>query len=559
MSEFPLGYERIHPATWVYLSSLLTIGLFFKFNRLWSLRNLDLVLLVLLSPGLTLVVLGMRAADVEARRVVAAGELAQPQPDESTAGEADTPPDAISADPTAADSAGAKADAQQLREPLERALAMQRFGYVWLFGVGLLFLVRLLADPMLTRRPLLEPNLTTGGLVFIGCSLFIFQMANVVTGRPTNDDLEGPRSGEQLVSGNSVDAGDNSLTRHGPGYAVLFALPSILTTGTSHKGEVPKAITSFRDWTLQSASRPVRAEYLGKGADGKIRLREPDGTIHSVASADLSQEDRAYLSRLAAYTVVAKVMAILAQLAIVVGLVMIGHYHFGNLKMGVGAATLYLLLPYTALMTGRVDHLIPAALMLWAVFFYRQPLMAGIFIGLAAGVVYYPLFLLPLWISFYWQRGLVRFVTGVLSMLAVLALALAFLSQDFSSYLANVQKMFGVWLPVREGLRGIWGLGWDPNFRIPLLAAFVAMSGTFALWPAQKNLGTLLSCSAALMLATQFWHGFGGGLYMAWYVPLALLTIFRPNLEDRVALAVLAEGWLGLRRRQTAAKAGIAA
>ena len=38
------------------------------------------------------------------------------------------------------------------------------------------------------------------------------------------------------------------------------------------------------------------------------------------------------------------------------------------------------------------------------------------------------------------------------------------------------------------------------------------------------------------MLAVQFWHGFGdgGGMYMAWYMPLLLMTVFRPNLEDRV-------------------------
>jgi hypothetical protein len=46
------------------------------------------------------------------------------------------------------------------------------------------------------------------------------------------------------------------------------------------------------------------------------------------------------------------------------------------------------------------------------------------------------------------------------------------------------------------------------------------------------------------MVATQFWHGYGGGLYMAWYLPLFLLTIFRPNLEDRVAASVLEKGWL---------------
>ncbi len=31
---------------------------------------------------------------------------------------------------------------------------------------------------------------------------------------------------------------------------------------------------------------------------------------------------------------------------------------------------------------------------------------------------------------------------------------------------------------------------------------------------------------------------------MAWYLPFLLLTIFRPNLEDRVAVSVLKDGWL---------------
>ncbi len=46
------------------------------------------------------------------------------------------------------------------------------------------------------------------------------------------------------------------------------------------------------------------------------------------------------------------------------------------------------------------------------------------------------------------------------------------------------------------------------------------------------------------MVVTQFWHGYGGGTFVAWYLPLLLLTIFRPNLEDRVALTVLGESWM---------------
>ena len=58
MSEILLEYNRVHVTTWGYLSSLLLIGLFFKFNRFWSVRNLDLMVLILLAPGLLLVQVG---------------------------------------------------------------------------------------------------------------------------------------------------------------------------------------------------------------------------------------------------------------------------------------------------------------------------------------------------------------------------------------------------------------------------------------------------------------------------------------------------------------------
>ena len=103
-----------------------------------------------------------------------------------------------------------------------------------------------------------------------------------------------------------------------------------------------------------------------------------------------------------------------------------------------------------------------------------------------------------------------------------------------------------------ENLTGFWHYyEAEAVFRIPVIAAFVALCGSLALWPAQKNLGTLLSLSAAVMLGTQFWKGHEGGLYMAWYLPLLILTIFRPNLEDRVALSALGEGWIRWRRNTT--------
>ncbi|MFN9751535.1 MAG: hypothetical protein ACK57U_09140 [Planctomycetota bacterium] len=55
MNEFPFGYERIQETSWAYLSALLMLALFFNFNRIWTMRNLDLQLLILLAPGLLMV------------------------------------------------------------------------------------------------------------------------------------------------------------------------------------------------------------------------------------------------------------------------------------------------------------------------------------------------------------------------------------------------------------------------------------------------------------------------------------------------------------------------
>ncbi|HMO15717.1 MAG TPA: hypothetical protein PKA83_16460 [Pirellulaceae bacterium] len=58
MGSFPFGYKPIEATTWAYVSSLLMLALFFKFRRFWSFRNVDLILIVLLSPGLLMVYYG---------------------------------------------------------------------------------------------------------------------------------------------------------------------------------------------------------------------------------------------------------------------------------------------------------------------------------------------------------------------------------------------------------------------------------------------------------------------------------------------------------------------
>ena len=167
MSDILFQYTRVDPTTWVYLSSFMMIALFFKFNRVWSVRNLDLVCLVLLAPGVVLVEYG----------------LSHESPN------------------------------------------IEQAGYIWLFVTSAIFMVRLLLDPLMVRRPLLEPNLTVGAMTFSGISLFLFLMANVVNSEPGPGDLAGAKRAEQVRAGESPAPEDDSLVAHGPGYPLLHVLP----------------------------------------------------------------------------------------------------------------------------------------------------------------------------------------------------------------------------------------------------------------------------------------------------------------------------------------------
>jgi hypothetical protein len=431
MSEVLFQYYGVNPTSWFYLSSLLSIALFFKFNRVLSVRNLDLLLIILLAPGLLAVEFGLRRASGDALGI----------------------------------------------------------GFLWLFAVSALFLVRMLFDSTMVRRPMLEPNLTAGGLVFLGGALLVFLLANVITRRPQAEDVATAATAERLGAGEaSIDK--DRLAKQGPGYPLLFLLPQIPTQ----------------------------------------RLFAPDPATEPADAG----------SHRAVHETTARIMAIVSQLAIVSGMVFVAWRHFENVRLGIAAAVLYLLLPYTATMTGRVDHALPGALVVWAVAAYRRPMIAGGLIGLAIGTIYYPVFLLPLWCSFYWERGVRRFAAGVAAALMTLVVALWFTSPDAGVFLGQLRQMFGWILPSAVSVEGFWALPFtDAVYRLPVLALFIALMTTLAIWPAPKNLGTLMSCTAAVLLGCQFWKAHNGGLFMAWYLPLLLLVVFRPNLENRLAVLVL--------------------
>lgn len=233
---------------------------------------------------------------------------------------------------------------------------------------------------------------------------------------------------------------------------------------------------------------------------------------------------------------VERAIALMCHLAIITALVLIGAVHFQNTTSGMAAATFYLLLPYTAYHIGQAHHVLPAALLIWAVYCYRRPWLAGVLLGLASGSFFFPALTLPVWLSFYRQRGAGRFFMAFLGAVA-LSLAVTgvvLLADGQFSRTLHTSLSLSDWQPwLGSNLESIWS-GVHGAYRLPVFIIYLAFVIMTSFWPASKNLAHLVALCAAVLIGIQFWYADQGGVYVLWYLPLVVLMIFRPNLTDRV-------------------------
>lgn len=395
------GYQVNEP-TWFYLSLLLILAVFFKFGRVWSVRNLDLVLLLSLAPGLLLV----RATSL-----------------------------------------------------------VPSVGYCFLFVVSGLLLIRLLLDSVFTRRPRLEQNLNPAGMAFLCASALLFQTTKIMTEQP------------DLAAVRTVRGADELLKR-------------------------------------QDASAESIHPNSETGPAGRLLAT----TVVPLAGG--------------AEVAAARTMAILSHIAVILGLIAVGRWHFSDTHLGLAMAALYLLLPCTAFDVSKVNHLLPAALIVWAVAAYRKPMVSGVLLGLACGTVFFPIFLLPIWMAFYWKRGALKFGSALVLTGAVLLSSLILTSADTTSFkqqtLGSIDWSVLIF-KADEGV-GFWGL-YDSAYRIPVFATFMILLIALTIWPQRKNVEHLLAHSTTVVVATQFWYPHQGGIYVLWYLPLMLIVTFRPRLN----------------------------
>ncbi len=165
-----LDFNLPNATTWFYFSLLLAVALFFKFGRLLSIRNGNVIMLFLLVPGL-LVLHGTRPGvgpAVEHPSVQAVALIGQ---------------SALPCDPLAV-TVRVGAFAQQPHAAFEAA-RWQWFGYLWLICGSVYLFCRCLFDLALVQRPALSANLSFGGLAWLAAALLICLIA--VAFRPPSE------------------------------------------------------------------------------------------------------------------------------------------------------------------------------------------------------------------------------------------------------------------------------------------------------------------------------------------------------------------------------------
>jgi hypothetical protein len=468
---------------------LLAVTLFYKFNRLLSLRNWDLLMLFLMVPPL----LYLRESRDE--KSVALAALSQDEIQFAT-----LPATFAVADPAVvgpAYFAALSSEEFRVRTALRVSATADKYlqadrdvwrAYLWLLLASAYWLLRCLLDLTLVRRPIFQPNLNVWGLGFLGTALLI--ILSLRTLLPPTEPIPGSRTQSVLLE-RAASAAVQAAERITP---VPSNLPVSVSPGTT------------------TQSNPATA---------------------SSRLAGISREDW-----------FRGMIATLCHIVVITGLIWIGAWHFQDLGSGMAAAVLYLLLPYTAYQGWDLQHALPAALLVAAVALYRYPLLAGLCMGTASSLVFFPLLLLPLWFSFYRRRGALRFLAAAGF---VLTCAVIYLWMDeelrpqllsalgWNESAAAPEANWRAWNPsAAPTAEGLWtGLALHYAYRLPLFIAYLALIIVTAVRPSPKNLAHLLAISGALVLGIQFWYADAGGIYVLWYLPFLVLLLFRPNLAEK--------------------------
>ena len=230
------------------------------------------------------------------------------------------------------------------------------------------------------------------------------------------------------------------------------------------------------------------------------------------------------------------------HIAILLGLIFFAWRHFESPLTGLVVATIhlmlpycYLLIPYNPLGVGRWEDTWPMALIIWALYWIKNPWISGCLVGLSIGTVVFPVFIIPAWLAFFGLRNSVRFIAAG-GATCLLCLACLYFSGFYPSLLPSPDWI--AWSQPSAASESIWTIvPWA--YRIP----FFVLHMVLALLPILRfhhlELSRLLAQSTMVLAGFQWWLADRGGVHVLWFWPILLLVVFRPSTTKPSSTAEL--------------------
>ena len=235
----------------------------------------------------------------------------------------------------------------------------------------------------------------------------------------------------------------------------------------------------------------------------------------------------------------------------------------GGGELGLTLATLYCGSPYIFGLGGEttvigglpfIFHIAPTAMILLALRFAHRPLLAGLLLALASGVLFFPAFYFPLWLGWYlWRgQGARNFLIGFAICGAALA-ALVWFNTNPTPERNPAQLFLECTLEHQEGgdqsygqsRFGFWGqhptlaefwqkpIAGKTSLLKPTFLGFAALALLAGFLARGRSLAGLAALCGALGAGIQLWKTHAAGSYVEWYYPFLVIGLLADAREAR--------------------------
>jgi hypothetical protein len=228
------------------------------------------------------------------------------------------------------------------------------------------------------------------------------------------------------------------------------------------------------------------------------------------------------------------------------GLYLLARKKSGHVT-GLAVVFIYGISPYILGMaseTGleRASHIAGMPFIIFALLLLHRPVISGLLLGIATGMLYYPLFLTPLWFGYLWRgdgirKGLFFLATyGAVGIICIIMLISMVQPTDESE--SSLGAFIDDTIAQQQFKAGygnsplsFWGqypefAAWGKPTAGILYSFFCTL---LAFFPRQVSLERLIALTAAVLVGTQLVLSFGGGTYIGFYLAPLILVLFAFN------------------------------